>query len=145
MGNLDLEVPILLVIKLGIDKQFTCFDWKNNKKNDEIVAGDILGNIYWIKVHYIPEKNIAQYEIMSVLCEAHKNMITEIEFYPNNNDSSALFASTSINGELKIFDFIQGKTPLLELDIFSVLIYFIFFYCYFPLSLFYHQETAHNT
>ena len=115
-----LKVPILLSINLGVEKQFTCFDWKNNEKKDELIAGDIIGSLYWIKIHYDAESNIAQYEVLSIIYEAHKSMITDIAFYPNNEETSVLFGSTSINGELKIFDFIQGKTPILELEIFSV-------------------------
>ena len=87
-----MDVPILLVIKLGIDKQFSCFDWKNNEKKDEIVAGDIMGTVYWIKIHFIPEKDFAQYEVLSIIYEANKNMITEIEFYPNNEELSTILA-----------------------------------------------------
>ena len=100
----------------------TSFDWINNKRNDIIVCGDETGNIFLIKL--MPNS----FEVIKTYFQAHSEEITDLRFFPCNSDENILFASSSNDGFLRIFDDTNSETPLYDLHISQVkiLLKFIF-------------------
>lgn len=95
----------------------TTFDWLNNKKNDIIICGDCSGNFFLIKL--IENR----FEVVKSYFQAHSEEITDLRFFPKNNEENVIFASSSNDGFLKIFDSSNNETPLYDIHISKVLNY----------------------
>ena len=57
----------------------TSFDYVNNSKVDQILCGDVKGNIYLIQV-----TENGNYSILKQYFQAHQTIVTRISLYPYN-------------------------------------------------------------
>lgn len=101
-------------------KSISAFDWLNNSHNDVIACGDLTGNIFLVKL--FPQ---AKFEVIKIYYQAHSEEITDLRFFPCNSEDNPLFASSSNDGFLKIFDTHNHETPLFEMHVSKV--FFLFF------------------
>ena len=100
-------------------KTISAFDWLNNSHNDVIACGDLTGNIFLVKL--FPQ---SKFEVIKIYYQAHSEEITDLRFFPCNSEDNPLFASSSNDGFLKIFDTHNHETPLFEMHVSKVFLIF---------------------
>ncbi|EAS07414.2 AT hook motif protein (macronuclear) [Tetrahymena thermophila SB210] len=97
----------LMKITISQDVILSCFDWLNNENCNYLIAGDQVGNIYFIEIQNSSFK-IAQY-----YNNAHIGQVLDVKFYPQSNQQEQIiFASCGYDGLVKIFDVYDSPFPV---------------------------------
>ncbi|KAL4510712.1 hypothetical protein ABPG72_004866 [Tetrahymena utriculariae] len=97
----------LMKITISQDVILSCFDWLNNENCNYLIAGDQVGNIYFIEILNDTFK-IAQY-----YNNAHIGQVLDVKFYPQSNQQEQIiFASCGYDGLVKIFDVFDSQFPV---------------------------------
>ncbi|KAL4464108.1 hypothetical protein ABPG74_006045 [Tetrahymena malaccensis] len=97
----------LMKITISQDVILSCFDWLNNENCNYLIAGDQVGNIYFIEILNDTFK-IAQF-----YNNAHIGQVLDVKFYPQSNQQEQiLFASCGYDGLVKIFDVYDSPFPV---------------------------------
>lgn len=72
INSINLDPKIIITISEEII--LNTFDWLNNNKCDQIIAGDQLGNIYLIDI----KEHNNSFEVVKYYYQAHHSHITDI-------------------------------------------------------------------
>lgn len=103
-----IELEPQIIIQIGKTK-FTAFDWSDSEKNDLMLVGDREGNVLLIRL--IETNN---FEILNSYIFAHNSEITDLKFFPLNDEKTIIFATAGFDGYLKIFENMNQEIPLFE-------------------------------
>eukprot|EP00825_Cyclidium_porcatum_P045741 TRINITY_DN7034_c0_g1_i4.p1 TRINITY_DN7034_c0_g1~~TRINITY_DN7034_c0_g1_i4.p1 ORF type:complete len:696 (-),score=121.22 TRINITY_DN7034_c0_g1_i4:237-2324(-) len=113
-ANLMVGLKPQLQIKISQDVLLQSFEWITKRGCSEVLVGDQIGNMYWIKLKAnTANQQWSQYEIIRVYEHAHTGAIFDIKYYWNNlQDDTELFATCSFDGMVNIFDLQDTHLPI---------------------------------
>ena len=118
---------------VSIEKtQFTTFIWYPHNPCDKVLLGDVIGNIYLVKLDDLNGNTInspidakKNFSILRIFHMAHTKEIKDLKWFPNSKPEEMIFSSCSEDGDIKVWDLNENFSPIASFTTYKVLK----FYC----------------
>lgn len=103
-------------VRLSASILLECLEWIPRRGCTEVLVGDQIGNIYWLKLNLSyfseqrPSSTPRDHQVLRFYEHAHSGAVLDIKYYLHNliDRDTELFASGSFDGYVNVYDLQDG-------------------------------------